>query len=285
MSPGAVGFGRSFPPTWMIPLTALLVLLGLAVSGVLSRALIADLAAWWPVWLIVAIEAVVLRHRRLGRVRVAGLLPLVATIAIGVFAWAHVAGWALMPSASQTITGPATTDVQTAALRAAIDGLLEVSASQGDLYEVEPIRRGGKVGPPLATESTTGTAISIALTSEPDPGVFAYAGWNLALDSGTPWDLHLDGNVDGDLSEVFVSELQLGGGGTVILGSPSGPATVLVDGDFRIVLPEDAAARVIGMASIPTTWTLTEEGAVAPVDGEGWRIVVRGEATVTVANN
>ena len=283
MSSGAVGFGRSFPATWVIPLTALLVLLGLAVAGVLSRSLIADLAAWWPVWLILAVEAVVLRNRRLGRVRVSGLVPLVATIAISVFAWAHLAGWALMPSAGQTLVGPDPEGVETAVLAVSVDGLLDISNGQGSLYRVEPIRKGGSVGRPTATESTTGSGIIVDLVADPEPGVFEYAGWTLSLAAGPSWDMRLDGNITGDLGDLDLSELHLDGGGEVELGSPAGPTTVIVDGNFVIRLPEQSPARVIGMASIPASWSLTEDGAVSPVDGEGWRIVVRGEATLTIA--
>jgi hypothetical protein len=59
---------------------------------------------------------------------------------------------------------------------------------------------------------------------------------------------------------------------------------VSVAGDFRIVVPEDAPARVVGVASVPATWTTDTGGAASPVLGTGWVITVEPGATLTVAH-
>jgi hypothetical protein len=73
------------------------------------------------------------------------------------------------------------------------------------------------------------------------------------------------------------------GSGEVVLGPVEVETAVTVEGDFRIVLPQDVPARVVGTASVPSTWSPDANGAVSPALGSGWVITVKPGATVTVA--
>jgi hypothetical protein len=122
----AVGFGRGFPRVWLIPIGMLTLVLGIAASGRLSRSIVADLIAWWPVWVGIGIAAYLLRERKVGHFRVAGIVPLVALAFVGLFVWGHLAGWAIMPSASQRLVGPEVGGLTAASLHAEIEGVVEV---------------------------------------------------------------------------------------------------------------------------------------------------------------
>ncbi|HEX9847817.1 MAG TPA: hypothetical protein VGB33_05320 [Acidimicrobiia bacterium] len=282
MTHRAVGFGRGFPRIWLLPILSMTSLLGLAVYGRFSRSIVADLVAWWPVWAAIAALAVFFRNTRLGPVHVAGLVPLLGLAAVGLFAWGHVAGWSLMPSASQRLVGPETGEYTVASLRAELEGSLVVSAGSEFLYQVEPIRRGGAVGIPGAAEQVNAVSVSVVLEPEADPGVYTYSGWELLLSPSPRWDLHLDGALDADLRALTITGLGLSGSGVVRLGAPLGEVPVDVHGSIRIVIPSGSPARVIGQASIPATWTLTANGADAPAGGAGWVFTVDSGATLVV---
>lgn len=278
----AVGFGRGFPRTWIFPIAALTILLGVAAAGRLSRSIVADFIAWWPVWLGIGIAAYLLRERKVGRFRVAGLVPLVALLFVGLFTWGHLAGWSIMPSASQRLVGPEVGGFGQASLAASIDGRIELSGGGEFLYLVEPIMEGGTIGIPGATEQVTDSEISIELDPPPDSGLYGYAGWSISLASSPVWSLDLGGAIDADLSEMTVSDLYMSGAGTVVLGAVEGSTPFDAAGSFRIVVPPDVPARVVGVASVPASWALTEDGATSPVPGDGWLITVHGEGSVTV---
>ncbi len=284
MTHRAVGFGRGFPILWLLPIIALVVVLGFAVFGTLSRAVVADLIAWWPVWLVLGLAAVGLRHSKLGVLRVAGLVPLLALVAVAAFTWGHVAGWAIMPSASQRLVGPEVGEFESASLHAGIDGAISVVGGGRFLYQVEPVRRGGRIGIPDATEEIVDTSISIELEASRDGGLYSYAGWDLALASSPLWALSLDGAIDADLRRVRLADLVLDGAGEVDLGSVLEPVTVHVSGSFVITIPGRTPARVVGVASVPASWILTEDGGVAPPDGEGWLFEVDPDAALQIVN-
>jgi hypothetical protein len=282
----AVGFGRGFPRSWMLPIVTVILLLGAAVTGWLSRSIVADLIAWWPVWLGLALAAYLLRERKVGLLRVAGLVPLVAFAFVLLFAWGHLAGWAIMPSASQRLVGPTPEGVFEASMVARVDGEITVGAGDGtSLYRVEPIKHGGVVGIPAATEEGSGGSLAITLEAPDDAGIYGYAGWEIQLADTPVWDLQLDGAVDADLASLQLSGLSLDGAGTVTLGSPTGETPVVVLGDFRVRVPADAPVRVVGVASVPASWTLTDFGAVSPGLGEGWVLTVVGDGSVAVSDD
>jgi len=278
----AVGFGRGFPRVWLLPIGGLTLLLGIAVAGRLSRSIVADLIAWWPVWLGLAITAFLLRNNKLGHFRVAGIIPLVALLLVGVFAWGHLAGWSIMPSASQRLVGPELGGFTEAVLQAQIDGAIEVDGGTEFLYQVEPVRRGGTVGIPGANEQVLDSAVAVLLTPPADPGLYSYAGWDLSLNDQPRWSLGLGGAIDADLTSLTVTDLSLTGGGVVRLGAAVGETTVSIGGSFQIVVPTDSPARVIGVATAPNSWTLDAQGAVAPTFGEGWVITIEPGADVRI---
>jgi hypothetical protein len=283
MTHRAVGFGRGFPRIWLIPIGALTVLLGIAASGRLSRSIVADLIAWWPIWLGLAITAFLLRDRRLGAFRVSGLVPLVALVFVGIFIWGHLAGWSIMPSSSQRLVGPDPSGYSTAELTAAIDGELLVTGGSEFLYQIEPVKRGGGIAIPTANEHVSNGSVSIAFEPPPDRGLYVYAGWDLGLSSTLVWSLDLDGAVEADLSEITLDSLRVTGAGTVHLGPTDVETPVEVGGSFHVVVPSGTPARVVGIASVPATWTLTSAGANSPAGGDGWVVTVVGDATLTVS--
>lgn len=279
----AVGFGRGFPRTWIFPIAALTILLGVAASGHLSRSIVADFIAWWPVWLGIAISAYLLRERKIGRFRLAGLIPLIALAFVGLFVWGHLTGWSIMPSASQRLVGPEPEGFSEAALTADIDGEIDLAGGADYLYVIEPIRRGGTVGIPGASEQVADSRISVELEPPADPGIYGYAGWEVRLSSAPVWSLDLGGSFEADLTAVSLSDVSLSGGGTVRLGAVSEQTALEVNGSFQIIVPSDAPTRVTGLASVPASWSLTEDGAVSPDSGEGWVILVVGDGSVAIA--
>lgn len=279
----AVGFGRAFPRVWLLPIGALTLILGVAVSGRLSRSIAADLLAWWPVWIGLAVAAYFLREKKFGALRAAGLVPLVALLFVALFLWGHLAGWTVMPSAAHRLVGPEPDGFTEASLKAAIDGEVNVRGGTDFLYRIEPVRSGGTIGIPGASEQIVDSAVSVELKAPPDPGVFAFAGWHLFLSETPRWSLSLDGAIDADLTTLTLSELELDGAGTVRLGSIDEETPVTVDGTFDVIVPSDTPARVIGVASVPSSWSLDDRGATSPVPGSGWVISVVTDADVTVA--
>ena len=284
MTHRAVGFGRGFPRIWLIPIGALTILLGVAATGRLSRSIVSDLIAWWPVWIGLGIAAYVFRERKVGAIRVAGVIPLVALFFVGLFTWGHLAGWTVMPSAAQRLVGPEVGGVTEASLQAEIDGVLEVSGGSEYLYGVEPVMRGGGFGIPGASEQFADSSVSIVLSAPADPGLYTFAGWDISLADGPRWRLTLDGAVGADLTSLSVTGLSLGGGGTVRLGPTTGEAPVDIAGSFRLEIPDDVPARVIGAASVPATWVADAEGATSPAGEGGWVITVTSGATLNVVS-
>ena len=278
----AVGFGRAFPRVWLLPIGALTLIMGVAVSGRLSRSIAADLLAWWPVWLGLGAAAFFLREKKFGALRAAGLVPLVALLFVGLFLWGHLAGWTVMPSAAHRLVGPEPEGFTEASIEAGIEGEINVRGGSDFLYRVEPVRSGGTIGIPGASEQVVDSAVSVELEPPADPGVFSFAGWHVFLSETPRWSLSLDGAVDADLSTLTVSELELDGAGTVRLGSTEEEIPVTVDGSFDVVVPPDTPARVIGVASVPASWSVDDRGATAPTSGSGWVINVVTDAEVTV---
>jgi hypothetical protein len=279
----AVGFGRGFPRIWLVPIGFLTVVLGIAASGRLSRSIVADLIAWWPVWAGLGLAAYFFRERKLGMFRVAGIVPLVALVLVGLFTWGHLAGWAMMPSASQRLVGPEVGGLTSSTLTAEVDGIIEVSGGGRFLYLVEPVKQGGGVGIPIAAEQVIDSSVRVEMQAPTDPGLYSYAGWDIRLSDVPVWTLTLVGALEADLRSLRVERLAVAGSGTVVLGDSDGETDVAVDGVFHLVIPEGVPARVNGRASVPASWAPDAVGASSPAPGEGWVITVGPEATVTVS--
>jgi hypothetical protein len=104
----------------------------------------------------------------------------------------------------------------------------------------------------------------------------------LDLDVAPTWSLSLAGEIDADLARLTLSSLQIDGEGSVSLGAAAAGTVVTVSGDFDLVLPPGAPARVVGNAAVPSSWTASEDGFQGPAPGEGWVISVGEGSSLTV---
>ncbi len=283
MTHTASGSGRGFPRGWLLPIVALVGILIYAALGWLSRSVVIDLLAWWPLWVLIAAVGIFTRRRRIGKVRLSGVIPVLALAALGLFLAGHLLGWDVMPSSAPPLVGPASESVTTAAMSARIEGRLDVGLGQaGYLYSAVPIRTGGETGLPEAVERTQGTTIAVVLEPVEDPGFYTFAGWGLELDPSPAWALSLGGDLSADLSAFRVTDLQVEGKGSVLLGTPMAETPVSVSGDFEIQVPGGAAVRVVGVAEVPGDWTETEDGWESPAGSGGWVVSVAAGSTLTI---
>ncbi len=283
MTHRAGGSRRGVPKAWVFPVLALVLVLGAIALEYLSKSVLVDLLAWWPVWLALLVIGFLARGRRWGRVRLTGLVAILSVVVLGVFIAGHLRGWAVMPSASVGLNGPQAGSVSTGALSAHIEGPVEVSTGQsGFLYSVEPVRRGGDIGPPVAVEQLQGPNIAVALEPAADPGLYTFDGWELDLDEAPLWSLSLGGEVEADLSRLRLSSLQLDGEGLASLGASTEDVVVTVSGVFEISVPAGIPVRVVGQASVPDGWVASDDGFESPTPGPGWVISVGEGSTLTV---
>jgi hypothetical protein len=276
---------RGVPRVWTLPILAVVLILIAISLGFLSRSVLVDLLAWWPVWLTLFGLALLSRGRRWGRVRPSALVAIVSVLALGAFLTGHVRGWPVMPSAMVGLNGPQAGSVVTGALSARINGPIDVGSGQsGFLYAVEPIRQGGEVGPPVATEQLQGPNISVALEPSPHPGLYTFAGWSIDLDEAPTWSLSIAGELDADLTRLELASLQLDGVGTVALGAATANAVVTVSGSYEVSLPAGTPARVVGEAVVPSGWTVTDDGYASPTSGDGWVLSAGEGSSLTVTD-
>ena len=112
----AGGSRRGVPKVWILPVLALVMILVAISLGILSRSVLVDLIAWWPVWLVLVVLAFLARGRRWGRVRVSALVAILSVLVLGAFITGHILGWAAMPSAATVLNGPQAGSVSTGAL-------------------------------------------------------------------------------------------------------------------------------------------------------------------------
>lgn len=284
MTHRAAGYGHGVPRLWLLPIGVLTGMLGVTAAGILSRSLVLDLAAWWPVWLVVIAVALVAHGRHVGTVQAAGLVPLLATAALLVFLAGHLEGWPVMPSATPILVGPSTGGTTTAALSARIDGIVRISAGTDFLYEVGPVRLGGEIGVPEAVEQIQESAISIVLERPLNPEFYSFAGWDIFLSSVPVWNLTVAGEIEADLSGLQISEFQATGDGIITVGPVAQLTTVSIEGEFQLVVPPGVAARVIGDATVPVSWQQLSDGARSPTSGDGWLISVPDGSSLSVTD-
>ena len=228
MTHRATGAGIGVPRIWLLPIIVVAGLVFVTASGWLSVSIVLDFLAWWPVWILLVGLVFLAKGRRIWKVRLSGLVSVLVTAGLLLFAAGHILGWAVMPSSSQRLVGPVTGSEPSAALSARIDGQISVAQGSGFLYEVDPIRRGGEIGVPSASEQVHGANISVLLEAPLDPGFYKFAGWDMTLSGLPTWNLTLEGEIDADLSELDVSGVQVFGSGVLALGQVSTvvPATV-----------------------------------------------------------
>jgi len=282
MTHRATGAGVGVPRIWLLPLTLTAGLVFATAVGWLSRSIVLDFIAWWPVWLLLVVVAILARGRRLWNVRLSGVVPLVVTTTLLLFTAGHMLGWPAMPSSAQSLVGPVVGSESRAALSARLEGSIELSRGADFLYEVDPIRRGGEIGIPSATEQVQGSSISVVLDPPPDPGFYAFAGWEITLSELPVWNLTLEGDIAADFTALDMSGVQAFGSGTLILDQVAMTVPATIAGTFEVLIPAGVAARIIGQASVPDSWNELSDGARSPVPGDGWVISVPDGSNVTV---
>lgn len=252
----------------MVGLTA--VALGVGVAGnVVSRSIVLDAIALWPV-VALALPALLIGIRG-GRRR--ALAPLMVLTWLLLTVGIHLGGISGMPSTSAAVA--AEIDATTARLTVALpEASLDVESGP---FTVTPMPIGGTAGVPVIERVAGSSAVALVVTDDRDRSVwFRYGGYRITLPTEVAWDLRVDaGGVDIDLRGLNVTGGRIEARtGRVRLGAPAGPSTLEVRGDLDVTVPPDVAVDVIGSTRVPEGWTTTEDGATAPVDGEGWTIRV-----------
>jgi hypothetical protein len=279
----AAGSRRGIPKAWILPLSGAVLILAAVYAGLLSRSIMVDFLAWWPVWVMVVVLAVLARGRRLGRIRFSGLVPILALLALGLFVTGHAKGWEAMPSATNRLIGPESGSASTVALSAQVAGSLVVGSGEaGYVYGVEPVRGGGDVGSPSALEQVQGANLSVRLEPAIEPGLYTFSGWSLHLDESPLWNLSLGGDIDADLSRLRLEALQVNGSGNVALGAASETAVINVSGTFVMTVPPAVPVRVVGDAVVPDGWVESGEGFASPTPGDGWVISIGEDTSLRV---
>lgn len=254
-----------------------LVALGAAVAARLfAPAVLLDVIALWPIAalaVLVAVPAVPLRRRVPVLVVVVPLLVLTWLIA-GV-AWFLTDGLPPPPSRAADVVGP---DLRPAAARLEVEapGTLHVGPTATADYELAIERTGGEVAPPEVFEATDETSLSAVARARDDAGWYLSSGWRLGIRPGPEWALDLRAvDIDGDLTTVTVSSLAVTGDGIIRLGGGGGAVSVR-GGTLTLVIPNGTPTAVSGEASVPATWSATEDGWTSPATGDGYRIAVDG---------
>ncbi len=252
-------------------------------AGILSPALVVDLASLWPGLAVAVLSVPFVWAARRRSHRIQAVPPLLVLTWIVLATAAHLSGWPTLPSSAAELIGPETIP-GSVRLEVVLDGPLVVRAGpDGFLYRVRFLRLGGSVGPPLAREQVD--PVEIRIEEAGDEPWFRFAGWRAELAPGARWDLRLDpgsGRAEVDLTGLQVGEAALVGEGELRLGS--GPGSVEVDGDYTVTVPTGVAVRIVGSAIVPDDWVAVDDGWQAPVEGEGWVIeVVAGGSVAVVA--
>lgn len=277
MTPPESGGGHAWAiGGWLLVGAVIFAVVSGVVGGVLSRALVVDAVALWPLFLggIVlgtGIWALARRWTRRG-----GFPPLVVFSTLILACGLHLSGWDALPSATARLTGPGLAGIDPpVSLAVRLEGELGIDDGPGaPLYRIDPILRGGGVGAPEATEIRTGGNLAIELGQVDAPGWYRFAGWELRLSPATSWDLALGGELDADMRSLAVTSADLAGEGEVRLGPPPFGGQVTVRGDITLMVPADAPAQVRGPASVPADWPREGNTATSPADGPGWTIIV-----------
>lgn len=273
--------GHPFTVAAWILVVGLVVAVAFGVTtGILSRSLVVDLAAMWPLFAVALIVGLAARLLRKSR-RAGAILPLSLFTALFLAGAIHLEGWDQLPSASGRLVGPDPSALSDPTeLTAQISGDLVIVPTDTAAYVVEPIVRGGSVGIPQATETSVDGAVSIRIEADPEaPSWYTFSGWRIGISPAVTWRLVLNGRIDADLTAVTLSSAAIAGSGLIRLGTPPADgASVIIAGDFDVVVPADVPVTVTGAADVPGGWQADGDRARAPADGAGWRIDVQGDA-------
>ncbi len=262
-----------------------LVLAGIAMgAGALSTSVILDVVSLWPVWVGAAGLFLVLKGRRVGRIRLQGLVPLILTILLLVVLAGNALGLPWLPSASAQLNGPAVEDVTRASFRSRVGGEVVLIGVPSEVaYRVVPLRGAGATGVPSAVESHEDGSLSVQLTPDPDPGLLSFRGIDVSLSTTPSWEVDLAGSMAVDVTGLRLRRLVASGDGEIALGAVTVTTPVSLIGTFRLTVPNDVAVRVDGVASVPDDWSSQDGSVVAPTPGEGWLITVTDGSSIEIA--
>ncbi|HEX2369416.1 MAG TPA: hypothetical protein VHM94_09310 [Acidimicrobiia bacterium] len=268
---------------WVVLVVVVALFVVAVLTGLLSPTVVLDLAALWPIGLgLVALAVLVgLLGRRRGR----ALGPLVA---LALVAWVlisvglHLTGWSALPSSAGDVVAEGPGDGPTR-INVVTRGTVQVGLGSDPLYAVVPVRRGGPTTAPSVLEQVVGELSTVRVLEYPSAGWFRFAGWNVELSPDPLWTVSITSpDFSADLRQLEVAGVTVEGDGTVLLPAPTGRAVVQVSGEVRVEIPAGSPAQVIGAAETPIGWEITDRGARAPVEGDGWEIVVGEGAVVRV---
>lgn len=252
---------------WGVLAVSLVLVIVATQTGWLMRAVILDVASLWPVPLL-AIGATAVRDRlaqRRNRVvrtgsGVAAPLLLFTWVAAGLAL--HLAGWEQLPSSTVALHGPTVQDRLIAAELDIQNGGEVVLDGEGEfLYEVTPMRTGGRIAPARGSELIGGREATVSLTESSDAGWFGSRGWRVSVSESPRWGLTIRAEgLQADLTSVSLQSLRVHADGRIRLGFPSGDVPVRLDGVVVLEVPSDASIEVEGPSEVGPGWEATATG-------------------------
>ncbi len=260
---------------WSMVLLFFLVTVVGVITGILGRAVILDVASFWPAFGVLGLVAFAVRSRFTYRIR--AILPLLVASWLGAAIALHLSGWPVLPSAVGDMAGDEVGTLEAASLTLDIEGDLLVTTSNSDvLYMVSLPREGGPMSAPQALEISSPGALAIEVAPRSQSFWFSSSGWNVVLSDRVVWAVHVSAaDVTVDLRSTATNGGSIAGSGVVEFG---GAATGNwdFDGDILLRVPESVGILVIGDAKLPPGWSLSEFGRQS---------AATVELTLTVAEN
>jgi hypothetical protein len=269
---------------WLLVLASALVL-GVGIYGeVLAPSLVLDLMSLWPgLTLALLLAGALWPFRRRGPARLAAILPLLVLTWLWGGVALHLAQWELLPSAAADVEGPPGEGTETARLSLEQSGRLSLSATDGLLYMVRMVRRGGPVGIPEAVERLEGGQATVSVVEISGGQWFRSSGWVAELALGPAWDLDLQAAIlDVDLRGLRLTRLEAEGRGVIRLPAVEAEVPMVVAGDLVIEVPAEARVVVVGTAQVPEGWEVTDTGWRSPGREPGYVITVADGSQVEI---
>lgn len=279
--------GGADPSPWPVALWLLFSMAGVAIAvaigaGLLSKSLILDLVALWPIAGLGFILTVVAAVR-------GGLWrwppPLIWLAWLLTILGLHLGAFGLLPSAVGDISPEIAVDEVGAATLTAgpVDALSVAFSDRSELISVKMRRLGGGVAPASATQLVGEGRAEIVLTQRDDPGFFEFEGWDIDLGIVSTWELTLrSSDLSLDTSGIRQASMTVEGAGSVRLAGVPEASVLEVNGEFEITVPAGIGVVLDGIAATPTDWMTTGRGSTAPGDLV-WTVIVADGSNVSVA--